>query len=128
MGAFRQGRLNQSSYFALLAFVFALIVLAAVFLPKPPPIAEFIIIFVGVPRLHDTGRSAWWLLIPFVLEFGGLGLLIAYAPMEQFMLYAGLITLGLLAMMIGLGLLPGEKDANDYGPPTLPGFSFGKTE
>ena len=33
---------------------------------------------VGFRRLHDTGRSAWWLLIAFIPIIGGLVLLIFY--------------------------------------------------
>ena len=46
---------------------------------------------VTIRRLHDTGRSAWWLLIQFV-PFGGLYLLYLYVQ-------------------------PSSGEANAYGPP-----------
>ncbi len=33
----------------------------------------------GVRRLHDTGRSAWWFLIVLVPLFGGIALFVFYA-------------------------------------------------
>jgi uncharacterized membrane protein YhaH (DUF805 family) len=42
-------------------------------------------------RLHDTDRSAWWLLISFIPGIGGLVLLVFY-------------------------LLPGTNDPNKFGP------------
>lgn len=49
---------------------------------------------VGVRRLHDTGRSGWWLLIALV-------------PM-----------VGLIVLLVFM-VLPGEAGANDYGPDPL---------
>jgi uncharacterized membrane protein YhaH (DUF805 family) len=48
-------------------------------------------IAVGIRRLHDTGRSGWWLLITFIPVIGGLVLLVFTVLESQ----------------------PGE---NDYGP------------
>ncbi len=60
----------------------SLIVLLAVFLPS---------IAVSVRRLHDTGRSGWWLLLVFLPIIGGLVLLIFF-------------------------VLEGHKGPNEYGP------------
>jgi uncharacterized membrane protein YhaH (DUF805 family) len=40
-------------------------------------------IAVAVRRLHDTGRSGWWLLIAFVPLIGGLVLLVFYVQDSQ---------------------------------------------
>lgn len=47
---------------------------------------------VGARRLHDTGRSAWWLLLVLIPLLGFLLLLFFY-------------------------ILPGEDGANKHGPP-----------
>jgi uncharacterized membrane protein YhaH (DUF805 family) len=60
--------------------LFGLIVVCA-FLPT---------LAVGARRLHDTGRSAWWLLVGLI-PFGGIVLLVFY-------------------------LLEGDAGANQYGP------------
>ncbi len=49
-------------------------------------------IAVGVRRLHDGGRTGWWLLIAFVPVIGVLALLYFY-------------------------IQPSEQDTNQYGPP-----------
>lgn len=46
---------------------------------------------VGVRRLHDTGRSGWWLLIAFVPLIGALVLLVFFA-------------------------IEGDSGTNEYGP------------
>lgn len=51
----------------------------------------FVVLPLAVRRMHDSGRSAWWLLLNFVPFFGNLIVLI-------FM------------------LLPGEEEANRFGP------------
>ncbi len=40
-------------------------------------------IAVGARRLHDTGRSAWWLLIAFIPLIGGLILIYWYIQPSQ---------------------------------------------
>lgn len=55
----------------------------ALFLPR---------LAVGVRRLHDTGRSAWWMLIAFVPFVGAIVLLVFY-------------------------LLDSDPNENRYGPP-----------
>lgn len=49
-------------------------------------------IAVAIRRLHDTGRSGWWLLISFIPFIGGLVLLVFYC-------------------------LPGTPGSNRFGPP-----------
>ena len=57
-------------------------------------------IAVGFRRLHDTNRSAWWILIGIIPLIGGLVLLVFY-------------------------VLPGTPEANRFGPP--PGGDVGTT-
>ena len=60
----------------------SLVVLLAVFIPS---------IAVSVRRLHDTGRSGWWLLLVFLPIIGGLVLLVFF-------------------------VLEGTRGPNEYGP------------
>ena len=60
----------------------SLVVLLAVIVPS---------IAVSVRRLHDTGRSGWWLLLVFLPIIGGLVLLVFF-------------------------VLEGDKGPNEYGP------------
>lgn len=62
------------------------------------------VITVSVQRLHDTGRSAWWLLIIYVVSL---------VPL-----------VGLLGLLFGLWLLgikAGDQKENRYGP--VPGLA-----
>ena len=60
----------------------SLLVMLAIIVPS---------IAVGVRRLHDTGRSGWWMLIAFLPIIGGLVLLVFF-------------------------VLEGTKGPNEYGP------------
>jgi uncharacterized membrane protein YhaH (DUF805 family) len=60
----------------------SILLILAVFIPS---------LAVGVRRLHDTGRSGWWLLIGLVPLLGGIVLLIFY-------------------------VLEGTRGPNEYGP------------
>ncbi|MGW4507373.1 DUF805 domain-containing protein [Streptomyces sp. NPDC004436] len=69
---------NVIGTFPLLYAIYAL----AVFLPG---------LAVGVRRMHDLGKSGWWLLITFVPVVGGIWLLVLLAT-------------------------AGQQQANEYGP------------
>jgi len=79
---------------------------------------------VGVRRLHDTNRSGWWLLLPFVPYALGAACLFMAIPTGQF----ALIAIGGLLVLIGLGCAimllvwyctQGTAGTNDYGPDPL---------
>ena len=87
---------------------------------------------VTVRRLHDTGRSALWLLLCFGILLGwgiiaGLTILVGYTGDEWAALGLGLISGGLWSLvgMIGMVVmtyfltLPGTTGPNNYGPDPL---------
>jgi len=73
---------------------------------------------VGVRRLHDTGRSGWWMLLfylPWVSKlFWGTDPRMALVTL-------GALAAGGLALLVLFGL-PGEKQSNMFGSP--PGSHF----
>ncbi|HEV2345544.1 MAG TPA: DUF805 domain-containing protein [Actinocrinis sp.] len=79
------GRARRAEYwqFTLVNFI-VLIALFVIDLAIKTPIPYLIYVLaiilpglaVGVRRLHDTGRSGWWLLIGFVPFVGGIVLLV----------------------------------------------------
>jgi uncharacterized membrane protein YhaH (DUF805 family) len=82
---------------------------------------------VGSKRLHDRNKNGWWLLVywllPFVLICGGLSIILFDDPRTgrsgDFSTGAILIFASLLPALWGiveLGILPGTKGANLYGP------------
>lgn len=78
-------------------------------------------VFVGIKRLHDRGKSGWWLLVfmfaPSILTMIG------------FMLGTVIGTIFSLASLaivvwsiVELGCLKGDSGANQYGPDPLAGL------
>lgn len=81
---------------------------------------------VGVKRLHDRGRSGWWLLLLSLLFWAGQA--IALTPLidrhvmslKRLVSLSQLQTTGLLLvglwLFVEMGFLGGKPDANRFGP------------
>jgi uncharacterized RDD family membrane protein YckC/uncharacterized membrane protein YhaH (DUF805 family) len=79
---------------------------------------------VAVRRLHDTNRSGWWLLAPFIPYGIGFALMIpsigsgdaspfaSFGPAMVLILIGAAMAMGLFVFM----LLPGTKGPNRFGP------------
>ena len=70
--------------------VLSIVVALALFLPG---------IAVGVRRLHDTGRSGWWMLIPLIPLIGSIVLLVFF-------------------------VFRGDESDNEYGPDPIGGGAY----
>ena len=70
-------------------------------------------------RLHDLGRSGWWAaLLPATQVLAALALGTTNIAAETIL---GVASVATLASVVGLGALPGEPNANRFGPvPTPP--------
>lgn len=126
------GRSRRSEYWYYLLFThlayFVLSILALPFMfnnPNSIPILTFIvsgfsfILFVptlsaGVRRLHDTGRSGWWLvasILPLILTYG-----MAFIGQWQWVIqFLGLVQLIAWVILLYWFVLE-SKDDNQYGP------------
>lgn len=70
-------------------------------------------ITVGVRRLHDTGRSGWWIMLIYLPWLAAL----ASATNASLQLAAaGALLVGGIAWIV-LMLLPGQAQENAFGPP-----------
>lgn len=75
-------------------------------------------ILIGGRRLHDFGKSAWWALIPFGAGFAGGFLRSVGVPMPaepEWMIVLAILSLTVMAV---IGLWPGDKATNRFGPPS----------
>jgi uncharacterized membrane protein YhaH (DUF805 family) len=121
-------RINRQTYWTILLPIVVLFGLAIAFLPKPPGIGEVILITLGVPRLHDLGRSGWWMAVPIGAEIVGIGAGIALGGFDGILIAGGVVVLLMAVMMVVIGLIPGQTEANAFGEPPPPGFGWRKTE
>lgn len=103
----------------------AMIVLAALwwFLPWRPPLT-LAVTLLGVPRLHDIGRSGW-----FALGIFAPSILIETHIFPDRTGSLAAPTLGVILLMaalvgavVWLGAVRGQPGANKFGPPCLPGL------
>ncbi len=75
-------------------------------------------IFVGIKRLHDRGKTGWWLLV-FMLAPAILSAL-GFAIGGFLATLCSLASLGIsIWMFVELGCLAGTPGANQYGPDPL---------
>ena len=143
-----EGRMNQKDYWIGMLILFVAWVLSHA-LHLLAPIVWLLLIYPGVcvyaKRLHDSGRSAWLILVPVVIGaaafilaviFGGVGVIgalgtmatLGSAPAAWGALFAGigvmLAFLGVAAVaklifLLWVGLSPGDPGDNAYGPPPV---------
>jgi uncharacterized membrane protein YhaH (DUF805 family) len=136
-----QGRINRAKYWlAVLIYVVAMIIISVVlalsfwasgagtiitmFFGLIAVIVYIAMIVsgiaVGSKRLHDRDKSAWWLLVfyvlPGVLAWMGLGLGVA-AGSQAISLLFSLVSFGIsIWAFVELGCLRGTVGANGFGP------------
>ncbi len=115
-------RMNRKTYLINLAgFVVGVMILLQ-FMDRPGP-TEFLFSLLAVPRLHDIGRSGWWYLALIGLEFGVLlGTLAAGGSTATLFQAGGAFVIFALILLVVLGLIKGEPDANEWGSPTGDGY------
>lgn len=89
-------------------------------------VGKFLLATVVVKRLHDIGASGWWavpIVAPMALWGGGIGTLALLAPgltadWATQMNWGAFFVAGLVfaAVVLVLGLIPGQTKDNQYGP------------
>lgn len=123
----RSGRINREQYwFAWLCWLVVNVVFLVVFvvlswLPYLVLVLGGVVVLVelnsciavGIKRLHDRGKSGWWLLLLF-------GVPAAITVVQMFAVRSVVLTAAWWAivvwMIIELGCLPGSAGTNAYGP------------
>jgi uncharacterized membrane protein YhaH (DUF805 family) len=115
IGGFLRGRASRREYWVMVAIVLLLSLTASYIVPAVQTGGVVAITFAQIRRLHDLGRTGWW-----IAAMVGLQLLLAGAaivlelPDESLELAIGLLT---LLPIVLLGALPGQPMENRFGPP-----------
>ena len=137
---FKWGRCGRKGYWISLGVLLIALVLSSAFIPQPESLSRALglgWIIIWIHRLHDTGRSAWFVLIPlglsavpvlipilglgkiFVLAFSGNREVVSDpsipGALERIAMFA-LALLVYLGFSIWIGAKPGDVAANRFGP------------
>ena len=125
MSAF-SGRLNRAGYWLAFGIITLGLVVLQIVGARHAAISEVVLAILCVPRLHDIGRSGWFVLIGIAIEAAGLAIGFAFFPVAQVPAVLGAAMLVIIGLLIWLGTIPGEADANRWGEPPAPGLSFAR--
>jgi uncharacterized membrane protein YhaH (DUF805 family) len=117
-----RGRINRATYWLCLGLLLAAFVFASMVGLRPPRIGEALLIVLCVPRLHDLGKSGWWVLIPLAIELVAAVAAIAALSLEDAYIVFGGVFLAMAGFVVVLGLIPGQPHANRFGEPPKSGF------
>jgi uncharacterized membrane protein YhaH (DUF805 family) len=119
-----RGRINRATYWLLLGGFAAFYVIISMIGVRPPRIGEGLLIFLCVPRLHDLGKSGWWVVIPLAIELGAVIVAIAAFSGEDAYVLLGGAVLVVAGFIVVLGLIRGQPQANRFGEPPKTIFAF----
>ena len=81
-------------------------------------------VLIGVPRLHDIGRSGWIVGGAILAEAVVILTVAVVASIDTLMIAGGLIFFAIVGLGIWLGTIPGQSEANQWGDPPGPGIRF----
>src|ERR1700741_4457841 len=83
MYSLTRGRINRATYWLCLTAIAAIFAAILAFTDRRVPYGELVLIVLCVPRLHDIGRSGWWVGGVFIAEIAfTVGALVAL-PADQ---------------------------------------------
>jgi len=121
-GSFNR-RINRPTYWLLLLGA-AVVVGGLAALGVHAAYLEIAMVAIGVPRLHDIGRSGWIILGVIAAEFA---IVIAAALLsggEGVFIGAGIAVIAIGLLTIWLGCIPGQPHDNKWGPPPASGVNL----
>lgn len=119
-----RGRFNRATYWLCLCIIVGAVALMAAVGIRPPRIGEAMLILMCAPRLHDLGKSGWWVLIPLAVELVAIAVAITTVSAEDGDVLFGGAFLGIAGFIVVLGLIPGQPHANRFGDPPKSMFPF----
>jgi uncharacterized membrane protein YhaH (DUF805 family) len=117
-------RMNRPTYW-LCFVIFVAAGCALAYLGKLNGGMEMAMLVIGVPRLHDIGRSGWIVGAVILAEVMiVVGILLAGASVDTLEIAGGVIVLAVAALGIFLGIIPGESGPNKWGEQPGRGVQF----
>ncbi len=119
-----RGRFNRATYWLCLCILVGAVALMSVVGIRPPRVGEAMLVLMCVPRLHDLGKSGWWVVIPIGIELTAIGVAIAVFSPEDAYIVFGAVFLAVAGFIVVLGLIPGQPHANRFGDPPKSPFAF----
>ena len=125
-------RINRATYWAnllgILVIISLLVYSGIVGERGGSGAVEVVLAILAGTRLHDIGVSAKYALAGVVVHFLLAVLILARLGIEQGLTPLGLLNLAFLVLLIWLGLVPGEKGANEWGPQPPDGINWKRPE
>ena len=116
--------MNRALYWLCLALIVVLYLVLNLVTTTPPPISEVVLIFLCIPRLHDIGKSGWFVLIGLGVEIVALTIGFGFFDLGTAKSIAGWGALLIIGLLIWLGTIPGNPNPNAWGDPPAPGLQF----
>jgi uncharacterized membrane protein YhaH (DUF805 family) len=119
-----RGRMNRATYWLCLTIILTVVGIMSAFGVRPPRVGEAMLILMCAPRLHDLGRSGWWVLIPLGIEVVAVVAGVTVVPAEDtYVVFSGAFAV-VAGFIVLLGLVPGDAQANRFGEPAKSPFAF----
>jgi uncharacterized membrane protein YhaH (DUF805 family) len=109
------GRMNRAMYWLTLGAVVSLYVIINIVSPKQIGVSEAVLVFLCVPRLHDIGKSGWFVLVGIFLELIGLAIGYSFFSLEGAKIIAGLAIFVIMGLLVWLGTIRGDANSNQWG-------------
>ena len=119
-----RGRINRAWYWVGAAAVAVIYLVLLLTQAQQVPISEVALVFLSVPRLHDIGKSGWFVLIGIGVEILGIIIGFSFFSFEDAQGVTGLATLVIAGLLVWLGAIPGDPKANAWGEPPAPGLQL----
>jgi len=114
-------RTNRAIYWLLIGIVGLLYTGVSIIFHAKLSVSEVVLILIAIPRLHDIGRSGWLTLVPITIEIVGMVAALPL-PLETAKTVMGVLVLTIGALMIWVGVIPGQLSSNRFGEPPPPGL------
>ena len=107
--------MNRTVYWTCLALIAATTAVLPMIFHDAIMVSEGMLMLVAIPRLHDIGRSGWFVVVALAVEFGAalLGRRIFPMAPAAFVSNAAMVSVG--ACSLWLGSVPSQPFANPFG-------------